>query len=293
MSLKRKLAQHGFESNEDFGFALSCVLEGSGKSLRTLELVGKLARRKTAFAQALGLALEFSHRLYVDFSEPEPIVMAVELKEMEEVDAADPRLAKPLNRFERTLLEACAFSESDKTILVLDQLQALPFADQMRLFHFVQSGQFSMPIGESGEGMRANSRNLLLVLISTQDLYHSLQKSAFRILTDPTESLFDLKPADFNLPAHAEALFQALATLLQELTSRPTASEIELVLKDLDSRVRTVEQLRIVLFGRIENQSREELYQPLIEPFLQAVIQQLEQLLGIDEVELSSREEQE
>jgi hypothetical protein len=282
MSLRRKLAQHGFESNEDYSFALSCVLEAKQKHLRTIELVGSIARRKTAFAQALSAALEFEHSLYADFSEAEPELKPVVITDEE---TGDQREAEPLNRFERTLIEACAYSESGRTVLVLDQLQALPFAEQMRLFHFIQSCEFSAKNSPQA-GLRAVYRNVLVVLISIQPLYHSLQKSAFRIGTDPSSTLFDFRPSDFNLPTHANALFDALAALLQQLETRATSSEVTHILSDLEARVRTREHLRTSLFGRIENQSRAQLDDPRLVPYLDTVIDELSKLIGIDEVQL-------
>jgi hypothetical protein len=282
MTLRRKLAQHGFESNEDFSFALSCVLDAKQKHLRTIELVGTMARRKTAFAQALSAALEFEHSLYADFSDIEPAPKQVVVTDEE---TGDQREAEPLNRFERTLIEACAYSESGRAVLVLDQLQALPFAEQMRLYHFIQSSEFSAKNAPQS-GLRAVQRNLLVVLISTQPLYHSLQKSAFRINTDPSSALFDFRPADFNLPSHASALFDALAALLQQLETQATSSEIAHILSDLEARIRTRDHLRTALFGRIENQSRAQLDDPMLVPLLDAVIDELSKLLGIDEVQL-------
>ena len=72
MSLRSKLAEHGFESNDDYDHALRCLLEQVVPHLRVLHVDGAAGRRKTAFAQALGPALGFAHTLYHDFSAPEP-----------------------------------------------------------------------------------------------------------------------------------------------------------------------------------------------------------------------------
>ena len=182
MSLRKKLAEFGFESNEDYDFAVRTLLESESSSVRTAELVGAIARRKTAFAHALGLALAYPQRLYHDFTRaqtPEPPAPSRD-EDDENIDTGDRRDAVPLNAFERILTEACAFSESSRTLLILDQLQACDFADQLRLFQFIQSGVWT----ERGGTVIAHRRNLLVLLISNEALYHSLQKCSFRIFTE-------------------------------------------------------------------------------------------------------------
>ena len=69
-SLRDKLARYGFESNDDYEFQVRCLLESPTRALRTLNIEGDSGRRKSAFATALGRALEFPHLLYLDFTEP-------------------------------------------------------------------------------------------------------------------------------------------------------------------------------------------------------------------------------
>ncbi len=71
-SLREKLAQHGFESNDDYEFQVRCLLESPTRTLRTLNIEGDGERRKTAFSTALARALEFPHVLYHDFTEVHP-----------------------------------------------------------------------------------------------------------------------------------------------------------------------------------------------------------------------------
>ncbi|MFZ0790821.1 MAG: hypothetical protein WAM94_14520, partial [Chromatiaceae bacterium] len=71
-SLREKLAQHGFESNDDYEFQVRCLLESPIRTLRALNITGDGERRKTAFATALARALEFPHCLYHDFTEKHP-----------------------------------------------------------------------------------------------------------------------------------------------------------------------------------------------------------------------------
>jgi hypothetical protein len=281
MSLRRKLASFGFESNDDFDFALRCLSEAEQTHIRTTELVGHMVRRKTAFAHALGLALEFPNRLYHDFTRPETAeATAVKFEDNEAIDTGDKRLAKPPNAFERVLTEACAYSESARTVLVLDQLQACEFAEQMKLYSFLQTGDWT--VGASS--MIAHKRNLLVLLISTEPLYHSLQKCCFRIFVDAGGTGFDFKPDDFALGPHTQALIDAYAHLFEALKLSPTRSEFERILKDSEARVRSIDQLRTCLFGRVENLERAPLYAPVVETLLHAVVNEIAQLLGVEEV---------
>ncbi len=263
------------------------LLESENNSVRAAELVGSVLRRKTAFAHALGLALAYPHRLYHDFSRPQiPETMpAVAPNEVEEnIDTGDRRAALPLNAFERVVIEACAFSESNRTLLILDQLQACDFSDQLKLFQFIQSSVWM----DRGGSVIAHRRNLLVLLISGEALYHSLQKCSFRIFTDASAGLFDFKPQDFGLGTNTQALIDAFAALFDALRCQPTRSEFERILRDCEARVRTAEQLRICIFGRIENLDRATLYDAAMVPVITRLLHELTELLGIEVVSLSA-----
>jgi hypothetical protein len=279
MSLRRKLAEHGFESNDDYDHALRCLLEQVVPHLRVLHVDGAAGRRKTAFAQALGPALDFAHTLYHDFSAPEPpppLVATV-------LDDGSPGPTEPaLPLFERAMSEACAYSESAPTLLILDQLQAAHFNDQRRLYQFAMSREWTNAAGT----VQANGRNFLLAVISEQDLYHSLAKCSFRIWTDAQRAFLDYRPADYGLGPEAGALFEALAALCLAVQCAPTPSEFGLVLQDLLERARSEEQIRQSLFGRVETAGRERLYAPESVAPLRAVMGQVERLLGADEITL-------
>lgn len=274
MSLRKKLAEFGFESNDDYDFAVRCLLELPAAGLRAGELVGTILRRKTAFAHALGAALEFPHRLYLDFSRPPPPAVPV-LLEDEDSDTGDHRAAVPLSPLERVVTEACAFSESERTLLVLDQLHCADFAEQMRIFQFVQTALWLDRTGSTP----AHRRNLLVLLISGENLYHSLQRRCFRVYTDAAPSQLDFRAQDFGLGNNVEPLIAACVMLFRALGCEPTREEFERLLRDCDGLVRTVEQLRTCVFGRIENLQRERLYSPDNLPALQAVIDALMTLL--------------
>ena len=279
MSLRRKLAEHGFESNDDYDHALRCLLEQAVPHLRVLHVDGAAGRRKTAFAQALGPALGFAHILYHDFSAPEPpppLVATV----LEDGSPGPTEPALPV--FERAMSEACAYSESAPTLLILDQLQAAHFNDQRRLYDFAMSREWTNAAGT----VTANGRNFLLALASEQPLYHSLAKCSFRIWTDAQRAFLAYRPADYGLGPEAGALFAALAALCEALAAAPTPSEFGMLLQDLLERSRSEEQVRQAMFGRVESVDRARLYAPETAPLLRAVMLELERLLGADEVTL-------
>jgi hypothetical protein len=282
-NLKRALAEHGFESNEDFGFEMRCVFQSQQKSLRAVHVAGSLGRRKTAFAQALGAALGFAHRLYFDFLRPPEVrapTLAID-------DPHDAPASKPLSALDRIVLESCAYSEAARTVLTLDQLQASSFTDQERLCQFVLTHHWQAADSE----VRAYSRNFLLLLISEAPLYHGLRKASFRVQTDPVAAGEALRAAELGLPASAQALLDALAALHLVLNTAPTASEWQLLLSDLEARVRTLDQLKRALFGRIELLSWESLCEASVTPYLERVLAELGGLLGIEEIDLSAPSE--
>jgi hypothetical protein len=279
MTLRRRMAEFGFESNEDYEFQIRAMFAARIDHLRCLAVCGESGRRKTAFANALAQALEYPHVVYHDFSLPEapgPQVIVVSAEEQENPQPADA----PLSRFERAVVEACAFSEAARTVLVLDQLQAADFRDQMRLNGFVRTHEWAM----STAAVRANPRHLLLVLISEQPLYHSLARVSYRVWTDARGSPFTLRPQDVGLGTDASALFEALAALFDALGGAPTPSEFARILDDLLHQVRTEDQLRHSLFGWTEHIDRAALAAPAIAPLLRRVVDALSEWLGAEEV---------
>ena len=279
MSLRKKLATFGFESNDDYEFALRCLFEVELPHLRVLQVDGAGGRRKTAFANALAHALEYPHILYHDFSREQ------ELPAPQPVLLEDGALGAPepgATPFDRAVTEACAYSEGARTILILDQVQAADFADHIRVYHFASTREWD---GVAGT-VRANPRNLLLVLISEQPLYHSLAKVSYRIWTDAQRAYLDYRPEDYGLGPDAQALFAALATLFEAANASPTPSEFERLLQDLLHRVRSEDQLRQALFGWTEGVERARLYSPALTVPLQTAIDTLARYLGHDHVEM-------
>jgi len=277
--LRHKLADFGFESNDDYDFQLRCLFEAELEHLRVLHVDGHAGRRKTAFANALAQALEYPHVLYHDFSRPvaapAPVVT---------VDESDPggALEPPLSPFERAVTEACAYSEADRAMLILDQLQAADFADQVRLYRLAHSLEWT-----SGSGtVLANPRNLLMVLISEDRLYHSLARLSYRVWTDAERAFLDYRPEDFGLGRDAQALFDALTALFQALGSAPTPTEFGRLLRDLLLRVRGEDQLRHALFGWSEQLDRPRLYAPELLPLFRNTVDEIGRYVGLDHIEM-------
>jgi hypothetical protein len=279
MTLRRKLAEFGFESNDDYDHAVRCLFGLEQPYLRVLHVDGTAGRRKTAFAQALGKALDYAHVVYHDFSAEEEVAppMAVVL---EDGSLGAPEAAP--SGFERAMTEACAYSEASPVMLILDQLQGAHFAEQARLYHFVMTREWT---GATGSAI-ANPRNFVMVVISEQPLYHSLAKCSFRVWTDAQGGFHDYRPAEYGFGPEAQGLFAAIATVCVALGASPTPSEFQHLLSDLVHHARSEEQIRQSFFGRVESVDRARLYAPELTAPLRNLLAELERLLGADEVQM-------
>lgn len=284
MSLRRRLASFGFESNDDYGFPLRLLFEAQPQGVRTLNIVGDSGRRKTALAHAMASALDYPHVLYHDFSQQEVRTSTVVV---DPESGATQTMEAPTSAFDRALTEACAYSEGARVVLILDQLQASLFQDQVRLYHFAQTREWLANTGT----VVANAATLLLVLISEEPLYHSLQKISFRIHADAAAQALDFDPREFGLGPEARPLFAALSDLFKQLGQGPTPTELSNILADLQSRVRTIEHLRTSLFGWMENLDRASLYALPIKPALDQVLAELDRWVGVEEIEFPAPEE--
>lgn len=279
MSLRKKLADYGFESNDDYEYPLRCLFEAPLEHLRCLNVTGAAGRRKTALANAFAHALDYPHILYHDFTSPEPpsapVAPAVDV-------APEQALEAPLPAFERAMTEACAYSEGARTILILDQLQAAGFHDHIRLYHFVQTLEW-----QSAQGTAvANPHHLLLVVISEEPLYHSLAKVSFRVHADASRAYQEFRPEDFGLGPAAGAFMTSLGALFAAIGASPTPGEYARILADVHERVRTEEQLRLSLFGWMEQLDRGALYAPPVQARLADAVHAINRYLGIEEIEL-------
>jgi hypothetical protein len=284
MTLRKRMAEFGFESNEDYEFQLRALFEARIDHVRCLDVCGDSGRRKTAFANALVAALDYPRIVYFDFAvpEPPPVPVFVTAQNRENPEPSEA----PLSRFERVMVEACAYSEAERTALILDQVQAADFRDQARLYRFVHGGEWAL----AQAAVRANPKHLLVLLISEQPLYHSLAKVSYRVWTDAVGGRFEFTPQDVGLGAEARPLFDALAALFEALGSVPTPTEFRHIVDDLLRHVRTEEQLRHTLYGWMERVDRVLLQSPQLGPRLQAVVHELNTLLGLEEVVLGGEE---
>jgi len=279
-SLREKLAQHGFESNDDYEFQVRCLLESPTRTLRALNITGDGERRKTAFATALARALEFPHCLYHDFTEKHPPLPDVILPpSKDELGRQEP----PIDPLDQTVSESCAQSEGEPTILILDQLQAADFREHIRIHRLIADCFWEV----RGGRYYASPRHLLLFLISEAPLYHSLQKASFRVwIGRASERQMEYEPAEFALGEEARPLFQALAALFRALGNAPTRSEFGHILHDLQLHVRTPEHLRLSLFGRSEALVRDALADPALAEPLSAVVEAAQALLVGEHIEV-------
>lgn len=275
------MAENGFESNDDYEFQLRCLLESPTTGIRTLNIEGEGERRKTAFANALARSLSFPCVLYHDFTDrhpPPPDVILPPTRD--ELGREEP----PIDPLDQIVSEACAQSEGDPTILILDQIQAADFRDHIRIHRLVANGYWDVRDGR----YFANPNRLLLFLISEEPLYHSLRKESFRVwINRHSERQLVYHPTPFGLGPEAQPLFDALAGLFRALGAAPTPSEFTRILSDLRLHARTTEQLRLSLYGRSEGIDRERLADPSHEELLRRVVEASQALAVIEHIELS------
>lgn len=281
-SLRDKMAEHGFESNDDYEFQLRCLLDSPTRGIRTLDIEGDGERRKTAFAMALARALAIPHILYHDFTDQHPPLPEVILPPSHDELG---RTAAPIEPLDQVVSEACAQSEGEPTALILDQLQAADFRDHIRLQRLV--GQCVWPARD--QPYHANPRHLLLFLIAEEPLYHALQKESFRVWIgrlSERQGVYD--PTEFGFGPEALTLFAALADLFRRLDCAPTRSEFARVLHDLQLHVRTAEQLQLAIYGRVAGADRLALRAPALAGELTRVIAATQTLLLAEHIELAS-----
>ena len=282
MSLRRRLAEFGFESNDDYTFQIDCLLRADVAHLRSLQIAGDSGRRKTALANALAQALDYPRIVYHDFSQPEPPPAPIVVMTHEDGTSADGPNEEPPTAFERAVTEVCAFSEGERAVLILDQLQLADFHDQTRLFQFIQSHLWSTSAGS----VKANAKQLLLMLISEDALYHPLAHVSYRIWADASGGRFDYRPEEFGLGLDARDLFAAFATLFDTLGSIPTTSEFRKLLADALVNARTEEHLRHCIFGWMEQVDRAQLFSPALSPFVHEAVMALNRYLGMDHIDI-------
>jgi hypothetical protein len=280
-TLREMMSDNGYESNDDYSYHVRCLLSNRTGAIRCLNIDGTPGRRKTAFANALATSLQYRHVLYHDFTLPESVTKKLQAAVDEEPKQTDK--SSQVSSFDRVMIDACAYSEGDGTILILDQLQAAPFANHIRIYKFVRSHQWLAANTE----FYANKNKLLIFLISEQPLYHSLQKHSFRVWVSDT-SLGDklYRAEDFRLQRNAQPVVDALRLLFVQIGVMPTTSEFAHILDDVQLNVRTAEELINSIFGWTEGISLEVLRAREIRNNLDQTMEAIEAYIGVDVVEL-------
>ncbi|QIK39127.1 hypothetical protein GWK36_05770 [Caldichromatium japonicum] len=252
-ALSAKLAEYGFESNDDYDYLVRCLFATPYTGIRLLNIEGDGERRKTAFAVALARALDYPQILYHDFTDTHPPLPDVILPPTrDELGRMEP----PIEPLDRVVSEACAHSEGEPTALIVDQLQAADFREHLRLYRLIKEGIWEV----RGAPYVANPRHLFVILISKAPIYHSLRKEGFRLwIGRLPDRRTPFQPADFGLGPEAEAVFAAINRLFELFDVAPTHGELARLLVDLRLHVRTLEHLRLSLYGRLESVEREQL----------------------------------
>ena len=280
--LQKKMADFGFESNDDYEYHLRCLMNSPFTGIKALNIEGHKGRRKTAFANALGLALEYPNQFYYDFTQKSEAEGKVIIPPSEDENGISEA---PVSDFDHIMSEACAFSEGEQTILILDQLHSADFKDHIRIYHFIKSCNWTY----GDNSLKASSKNLLVLLISDEPLYHSLQKCSFRVWINAVSSAQkEYAPADFSLKDDVLPIMEAFALIFDKLEMAPTHSEYKNILNDIHLNVHTEQQLIHSLYGWIEGINRELLYSSQMQPLLTQVIEKIQQYHGMDEVIIES-----
>lgn len=279
--LKTSLAEHGFTSTESYDHALRCFLSNPVEGIPCLNIDGDSGRRRTAFAHALANAMSVEHILYYEFGKDKPVPQIIRIQEGEEV-VEEP----PVEAFDRVLTEACAQSEAESTVLILDQLHKTQFLNHIRLFEFMSSGKWAY----SDVSYQANLNNLKVFLISDEPLYHSLHNRSFRIWIGGVHVASNpVSAAELGLDENNCLWFHSLQKLFQQLKVSPGLEEYRHLVFDIEQQVRSTEQLKVSLFGWLESIDRQQLDDELIQLAIDRVVLDIQQSLGIDEeIEISS-----
>ncbi|MEX1080886.1 MAG: hypothetical protein WEC99_02605 [Halofilum sp. (in: g-proteobacteria)] len=280
-SLRERMTEHGFESNIDYGYHLRCLLSQAAEQIPALNVEGDSGRRRTAFANALAAALEYPRVVYHDFTQGhDPATALAPVPAPDEEGRQEP----PIPAFERAMSDACAYSEGEKTVLILDQLQAADFREHLRLYRFLIERRWQF----RDATFAANPNNLIVLLISEESLYHSLQKASFSVWV-PRASVgeSDYRAEDFGLGPEANEMLAALGELFRELGVQPTPSEFRRLLHDIHNNVRTADELLTSIYGWTEGINRTLLVSEQIQRRADELMPLIEEYVGVEHVELS------
>lgn len=286
-NLRQRMAENGFESNENYDYILKCLQNQPFTSIPCLNIQGDCGRKKTAFANALALSTDTQQTLYHDFSQEDPAknFMPKTTVTNDEEGKEEP----PIQAFDRVLSDACAFSEAESTILILDQLHAADFKDHIRIYQFLITQEWRY----KDANFYANQKNLTVYLISEAPIYHSLQKQSFRVWVDIKSRLsLDFKAEDFGLENQADALIDAFSDLFKQLQCSPTFSEYAKILHDAEHNILSIDDLKRSLFGWVENLDQQALAHNEHQSALHQTLDAIQNYIGIeDEFEITSLEQ--
>jgi len=279
-TLKQRMEQYGFISHKDYEYALSCLNNPAIDHIKTLNIEGEAGRRKTAFANALAHALEYQHVLYFEFGleNKAPIVIQFD-EDSQSVDT------DPMQEFEKTIIETCALSEAETTVLILDQLHLATFKDHMSLYSFITSKTWN-----SGDNKYiANTTNLIIMMISETDIYHALQQCSFKVWVDSLHQPGKAPTTqELELDHSAEEWILAVSEIFTHLNISPTLSAYQKISYDIEQHVRSADQLRISLYGWVEGISYPQLFTDEMDALFLAAQTAIENYIGIeDSIELS------
>ncbi len=242
---------------------------------------GDSGRRRSAFAHALANVLQAAQILYYEFGRDKARPHVIRLQEGEEIPEEPP-----LEEFDRVLTEACAQSEAESTVLILDQLHKTRFINHIRLFEFLQTGIWRY----SDVQYQANVLNLKVFLISDEPLYHSLQCQSFRLwVSDVAEASINISAADLGLSEKNSGWLTAMQSLFSQMHISPTLEEYRHLSADVNRYVYDVEQLKVSLYGWVESVDRAQLDSDEIQAFLSDVLVAILQGQDVqEEIEISS-----
>ncbi|TNF39102.1 MAG: hypothetical protein EP315_00280 [Gammaproteobacteria bacterium] len=223
----------------------------------------------------------YQHVLYFEFGTERPVPQVIRVREGEDVPDEPPT-----SPFDRILTEACALSEAEKTILILDQMHLAEFRQHIRLYEFTKSKVWAY----SDVRFFANPANLLVFMISNEPVYHSLQQASFRIWVSALAGVAEqVQPEDLGLDESCREWLEPLTQVLDQMGVSPTISEYKKLVHDIEQSVRTLDQLKTSIFGWIENIDRQRLNSRAMEPSLLRVIEAVQAGFNIqEEIELSS-----
>jgi len=279
--LKSRLSQHGFTSSESYDHAVQSFLNSPTEHIRCMHIDGDCGRRRTAFAHAMANALDAVQILYYEFGKDKPVPQIIRIQEGEEI-IEEP----PIDALDRILTEACAQSEAEQTVLILDQMHKTQFLNHIRLYEFLQTGIWQY----SDVQYQANLLNLKVFLISDEPLYHSLQSCSFRLwISESNRAVVKVTASDLGLDEQNCSWLSALQVLFKNLSLTPTIEEYQRLAFDIEQYIHNKQQLKISLFGWVENINRSELDNEEIQLLLDAVLEAI--LLGKEvheEIEISS-----